>query len=100
MMQSVHTITRSLLAVGLCLLWGAPLVPSGLAQDRRTSQTAGVDNTKMGAYRALAQIAYSAFQNGDHSSAAQHAKILERVWDKAEDLRRSHRTLKDESRIV
>jgi hypothetical protein len=100
MMQSVHTITRSLLAVGLCLLWGAPLVPSGLAQDRRTSQTAGVDNTKMGAYRALAQIVYSAFQNGDHSSAAQHAKILERVWDKAEDLRRSHRTLKDESRIV
>jgi hypothetical protein len=55
------------------------------AQDKRTPQTAGVDNTKMGPYRALAQLAYSASQKGDHSTAAMLAKILERTWDKAED---------------
>ncbi len=56
-----------------------------LAQEKRAPQTAGVDNTKMGPYRALAQLAYSASQKGDHASAATLAKILERTWDKAED---------------
>jgi hypothetical protein len=55
------------------------------AQEKRAPQTAGVDNTKMGPYRALAQLAYAASQKGDHASAATIAKILERTWDKAED---------------
>jgi hypothetical protein len=55
------------------------------AQEKRAPQTAGVDNTKMGPYRALAQLAYAASQKGDHASAATLAKILERTWDKAED---------------
>src|ERR1700757_3355742 len=55
------------------------------AQERRTPQTAGVDNTKMGPYRALAQIAYAASQKGDFATAATLAKILERTWDKGED---------------
>ena len=55
------------------------------AQEKRVPQTAGVDNTKMGPYRALAQLAYTAAQKGDHAGAATLAKILERTWDKAED---------------
>jgi hypothetical protein len=58
---------------------------TSFAQDKRIPQNAGVDNTKMGPYRALAQLAYSASQKGDNSTAAMLAKILERTWDKAED---------------
>jgi len=65
----------------LVCIFAVPL----LAQEKRAPQTAGVDNTKMGPYRALAQLAYSASQKGDHASAATLAKILERTWDKAED---------------
>lgn len=61
------------------------LAASLSAQEKRMPQTAGVDNTKMGPYRALAQLAYAASQKGDHASAATMAKILERTWDKAED---------------
>jgi len=55
------------------------------AQERRLPQTAGVDKTKMGPYRALAQLAYAASQKGDYANAATLAVILERTWDKAED---------------
>jgi len=55
------------------------------AQEKKTPQTAGVDNTKMGAYRAIAQHAFLEFQKGDVATAAQLAHSLERVWDKAED---------------
>ncbi len=55
------------------------------AQEKKNPQTAGVDNTKMGAYRAIAQHAYLEFQKGDNVAAAQLARSLERVWDKAED---------------
>src|ERR1700676_2724264 len=55
------------------------------AQEKRAPQTAGVDNTKMGPYRALAQVAYAASQKGDNATAATLAKALERTWDKAED---------------
>lgn len=54
-------------------------------QEAHQPQTAGVDNTKMGPYRALARLTYAAAQKGDGSAATQLAKILERVWDKAED---------------
>jgi hypothetical protein len=60
-------------------------VASSRAQERKVPQTAGVDNSKMGPYRALAQLAYSASQKGDNANAAMLAKILERTWDKAED---------------
>ena len=61
------------------------LLGGAAAQEKRVPQTAGVDNTKMGAYRALAQLAYAASQKGDRAGAAELAKILERTWDKAED---------------
>jgi hypothetical protein len=59
--------------------------PSASAQEKRVPQSAGVDNSKMGPYRALAQVAYAASQKGDNPTAATLAKVLERLWDKAED---------------
>src|ERR1700740_1649871 len=81
----------------LVCVFAAPLS----AQEKRP-QTAGVDNTKMGPYRALAQLAYAASQKGDHASAATLAKVLERTWDKAEDyggdtsLSKTNKTLFDQ----
>lgn len=61
-------------------------VASGsFGQEKKSPQTAGVDDTKMGPYRALAQLAYAALQKGDNATAAKLARILERTWDKAED---------------
>jgi hypothetical protein len=81
--------------VSLCRLFrilaSAILVASALAlscsaaQERKNPQTAGVDNTKMGPYRALAQLAYASSQKGENATAATLAKILERTWDKGED---------------
>ncbi len=59
--------------------------PTFAAQERRFPQTAGVDDSKMGPYRALAQLAFAASQKGDNALAAKLARILERDWDKAED---------------
>ena len=39
----------------------------------------------MGPYRALAQMIYRDFQKGDLATAATLARVLERLWDKAED---------------
>jgi hypothetical protein len=66
------------------------LASSCVTQENKITQTAGVDNTKMGAYRALAQLSYQAFQKGDNATAAELARILERAWDKGEqDLSKS-----------
>jgi hypothetical protein len=54
-------------------------------QDRKVAQVNGVDNSKMGAYRALAQHIYGDLQKGDVQAAAEMGRVLERVWDKAED---------------
>lgn len=58
---------------------------TSIAAQTKAPQTAGVDNTKMGPYRALATLAFNASQKGDNSTAATLAKILERTWDKSED---------------
>jgi hypothetical protein len=58
---------------------------TSVAQEKRFPQTAGVDDSKMGPYRALAQLAFTASQKGDNALAAKLARILERDWDKAED---------------
>ena len=85
--MSIRSIRFHVLAVTACATallvctFAAPLS----AQERRAPQTAGVDKTKMGPYRALAQLAYAASQKGDYASAATLAVILERTWDKAED---------------
>ena len=69
----------------LILLLGNVTIFSSSGQEKRFPQTAGVDDTKMGTYRALAQLAYAASQKGDNATAAKLARILERDWDKAED---------------
>ena len=72
------------LLLALCLA----VSPSGFTSPqtaKRSPQTAGVDDTKMGPYRALAQLVFAAFQKNDLATAAQLGRVLERVWDKAED---------------
>jgi hypothetical protein len=69
----------------LALMMSGVIAGSALAQEKRLPQTSGVDDTKMGAYRALAQLAYEASQKGEAVMAAKLARILERTWDKAED---------------
>lgn len=58
---------------------------AAFAQERRVAQANGVDNSKMGAYRALVQRIYADLQKGDVLEAAEMGRVLERVWDKAED---------------
>jgi hypothetical protein len=79
--SSYRTI-RPLLALLLAFLTAC--APT-LAQEKKVAQQNGVDNSKMGAYRALAQHIFADFQRGDLAAAAQMTKVLERVWDKAED---------------
>ena len=55
------------------------------AQRKAPAQTAGVDNTPMGVYRALTQLTMEAFMSGDNAKAAELARILERAWDAAEE---------------
>jgi hypothetical protein len=72
------------------------------AQEKKVGQTNGVDNSKMGACRALAQHMYSDFQKGDLAAAAELGTVLERLWDKAEEyggdtaLAKTNRKLFDE----
>ena len=68
----------------MCLVLCAHSVLSCAGQEKKVDQTAGVDNTRMGAYRALAQLSFRAFQNGDKATAAELARILERTWDQGE----------------
>jgi hypothetical protein len=77
--------SRSLSAVFVVLLLAAAAAWPASPQEKRTPQTAGVDDTKMGPYRALAQIIFAASQKGDAATASQLARVLELLWDKAED---------------
>jgi len=85
MISPSYRTLPSFLALVLAFLAAcAAAVPAG-AQEKKLAQTNGVDNSKMGAYRALAQHIYADFQKGDLAAAAVMAKVLERLWDKAED---------------
>jgi hypothetical protein len=84
--RKVRPMAKVLSIAVVGLLFAAALTqPVSLAQEKHGPQTAGVDNTKMGPYRALAQLALASSQKGDNATAAQLARILERTWDKAED---------------
>lgn len=78
-------LCKILLLVATSLSLGIAAPPRLFAQEKHAHQTAGVDDTKMGPYRALAQLTYAAMQKGDSATAAKLARILERNWDKAED---------------
>lgn len=83
-MKSFNKMASWFLVAAFVAFSAGALVTSGSAQEKRP-QTAGVDNTKMGPYRALAQVIYADFQKGDRNTATQLSKVLERLWDKAED---------------
>lgn len=84
--MNIAPLATRLMRAAMLSLFALVLISSSTsAQEKKTPQTAGVENNKMGPYRALAQLAYAASQKGDNAGAAQLAKILERVWDKAED---------------
>ena len=68
----------------LCLALTVFATASCFGQEMNVTQTAGVDNTRMGAYRALAQLSYQAFQKGDNATEAELARILEGTWDQGE----------------
>ena len=97
-----HRRTRLLFATVLAFLLAFVAAASALAQEKKIAQTNGVDNSKMGAYRALAQHMYADFQKGDLAAAAELGTILERLWDKAEEyggdtaLSKTNRKLFDE----
>jgi hypothetical protein len=76
-----HALLWLVVAVLLCTV----LKFGVAAQEKHFPQTAGVDDSKMGPYRALAQLTYAASQKGDNAMAAKLGRILERTWDKAED---------------
>jgi hypothetical protein len=82
---SLGKTNRSIFAILVALVLGAMTISAASAQEKKVPQSAGVDNTKMGPYRALAQHAFAEFQKGDSATAAQLARVLERVWDKGED---------------
>jgi hypothetical protein len=102
MTQAFHRTTRPLFVLLFVFLLALASAGSSLAQDKKVGQQNGVDNSKMGAYRALAQHIYSDFQKGDVAAAAEMARVLERLWDKAEDyggdsaLSKTNRQLFDE----
>ena len=85
MTRVMRYASRSLSGVFVVLLLAAATVWSASPQEKRAPQTAGVDDTKMGPYRALAQVIFAASQKGDAATAAELARVLELLWDKAED---------------
>ncbi len=85
MTHAFRICSKKLFVVAVSLFLGAAAISASSAQEKRAPQTAGVDKTKMGPYRALAQLALAASQKGDNATAAELAQILERTWDKAED---------------
>lgn len=97
-----HKTIRPLFMMLFALLLALVTAGSTLAQEKKVGQQNGVDNSKMGPYRALAQHIFSDFQKGDLAGAAEMARVLERVWDKAEDyggdaaLSKTNRQLFDE----
>ena len=84
MIPSFSKAHHALLIGSVILLSCVPSLNT-LAQEKRFPQTAGVDDSKMGPYRALAQLTFVASQKGDNALAAKLGRILERTWDKAED---------------
>ena len=84
MKPSLQKAIQSFLLLAMALLFLNAGDPAS-AQEKKIAQVNGVDNSKMGPYRALAQHIYSDFQKGDVAAAAEMGRVLERVWDKAED---------------
>jgi len=83
--RSTGIYVQNFVSAFLSTLMFALLFANPAAAQTKAPQSAGVDNTKMGPYRALATLAFNASLKGDNATAATLAKILERTWDKSED---------------
>ena len=75
---------RTAISVFLSVVFVGIWLEQVRAAQGTITQTAGVDNTRMAAYRALAQMSFQAFQRGEKVDAAELARILERTWDRGE----------------
>ncbi|HEY6943950.1 MAG TPA: hypothetical protein VI431_02330 [Candidatus Acidoferrum sp.] len=84
MRHSCLKLAHAFLSLALAF-WVGSATGTAIAQEKKVAQVNGVDNSKMGPYRALAQHIYGDFQKGDVAAAAEMGRVLERVWDKAED---------------
>jgi len=100
MTKKYRTPVSRIQRIGMCLAIGASIVMSGQGQEKRVTQSAGVDNTRMGAYRALAQLSFQALQKGDNVTAAELARILEATWDRGEWRNSSPSSLCNTNRAV
>jgi hypothetical protein len=58
-------------------------------QEEKLPQNFGIDNARMGTYRALAQLCFQAYQKADFATAGKLARILERSWDRGESQERA-----------
>jgi len=84
MRHAFPKLVQSLAFAALAFQFGGA-APRAIAQEKKMAQANGVDNSKMGPYRALAQHIYGDFLHGDVAAAAAMGRVLERLWDKAED---------------
>jgi len=73
-----------LILAGTCALLAVALALPIAAQRKKVTQTAGVNDTGVGAYRALAELSFQAFKKGDVATSAKLARVLEVTWDNAE----------------
>jgi hypothetical protein len=102
MISPFHRTIRVLFTLVFTFLTVCAAAAPALPQEKKVAQKNGVDISKMGAYRALAQHMYADFQKGDLAAAAELGTILERLWDKAEEyggdtaLAKTNRQLFDE----
>src|SRR5882757_1804615 len=102
MISPPYRAFRALLALVFAVLALFAAAAPASAQEKKAAQKNGVDISKMGAYRALAQHIYGDFQKGDLAAAAELSTVLERLWDKAEEyggdtaLAKTNRQLFDE----
>jgi hypothetical protein len=95
MIETFWKASRWFSCVSACVVIAIAVATSCQAQNKNP-QTAGVEDTKMGPYRALAQLSFQAFQKGDNATAATLARILERTWDKGEvDFEKSNPDVRD-----
>jgi hypothetical protein len=85
MNQMSVRIRHSLVGAAASLLIAVATLAPCDAQSNAPVQVLGVDSTQMGAYRALAQLSFQAFQKGNYEMAAKLAYILERTWDRSEE---------------
>lgn len=84
-MAGIFRCTGKLVLVTTIFLAPCFAANGGRTQPANGPQKAGAENTKMWPYKALAEMAYSAFEKGENARAAELAHVLERVWDKSED---------------